>query len=559
MKKTVFFLLAGLFFAYPSHVKAETNVEPAVYYVSPSGNNSNNGSESAPLKTVTAAVAKVTAGTPTVIYLEKDAVFTETVSFPNVNPQLEIIGDNTTVRAFATPPTSGSKRVFRIENGNVKLKGLILENGFPNAVGGAIFVATGTLEIDSCIFRNNTTGASSANASGGAIASRGSSLIVRNSYFENNKAPGSAAGGAILQSGTGSSLLVENTTFSGNTNGSGDSNASTIGLYEASGGNKGPSDIRIVNCTFFNNTVASLGTNTIGAVTLHESMNTATAYLINNTFLFNKRFELTAADESESDQVKAKIIFRRNAAVRIEGETHKLYFINNVVSGYRNPIAAKAISGRTIVARNNYVVVIAEHPNVSELSAANGNIIRAQTTNAADPFLAEIAKLDAAMPDAGLADALSAAGFVPSLPITASSPLLDAGLSSYTVGETEYVPGKDLYGVDRASTSAGTGSGVDIGAFEFVENIGNPVGLSGLPIETGNFTVTQTPNEICIRNNSDSNLSFRIVQIDGRQVSASVIAGNGAELHLPKSHLPKGLLILVFNDGISTATQKVIL
>ena len=45
------------------------------FYVSNSGSDSNNGSESAPFKTIGCAVTKVAENTPTIIYLEKNATF----------------------------------------------------------------------------------------------------------------------------------------------------------------------------------------------------------------------------------------------------------------------------------------------------------------------------------------------------------------------------------------------------------------------------------------------------------------------------------------------------
>ena len=103
-----------------------------------------------------------------------------------------------------------STELFTV-NGSLTLDGLTLENGSaPN--GGAIYDNSGgTLAVTNSTFSGNTAGSGTATGDGGAIYSAGT-LTVSNSTFSHN---GSSFGdgGAIYSTGT---LTVTNSTFSGN-------------------------------------------------------------------------------------------------------------------------------------------------------------------------------------------------------------------------------------------------------------------------------------------------------------------------------------------------------
>jgi hypothetical protein len=500
MKKTLFFSILLIV----SALTVQLSVQGAVYYVDPDKADSNDGTswENA-FKTVQGALTTLGANTGT-IYLKKDATFTEHSIGPTAGANVEIIGDNTTIQAFSQSSTSGARRIFRVplsgsEVTNVKLKGLILQNGCQNgAVAGCIFIASGNLEIDSCTIKdNNSLGNSSG---GGAICNRGGNLTIKNSYFKNNTAASIGGGGAILQSKTGSSIIIENTTFEGNTANIGDNTTATaatsgsaIGLYESST-NSGPSNIRIVNCTFLNNTTVNTGVGgAVGNITLMADMN-ATAWIVNNTFIFNRR----DTDPGTGTPIeRAKTVFKRNVAVRIDGSNNTLYFINNVVSGLRNVISSASTTGRTIVAKNNYAVAVGPHANVTELAAetdANGNTINF-VISTGDPTLENITTLDANMQLTGLAAELSTDKFPPYLPTIKTSPLVEAGLASY--GDPEQVPATDQLGVVRASHDGDTGLKKDIGSFEYQATPENCIwngNTSSLWTEAGNWADGTIPS-----------------------------------------------------------------
>lgn len=568
MKKT--FLLLGAIFMCVCCFQTRA-AEPVSLYVSSTAGNdeSNQGTEEEPFRTVTKAVSVVAPNTPTVIYLEKDAVFLESgstsssrINFP-ADVQLEIIGENSTIRAFPTPPTTNQfNRIFRIASGSVKLKGLILENGYPGNVGGAIFFAGETLEIDSCIFRNNTSGETAGSTGGGgAIACRGKNLIIKNSYFQGNLCYGGSGGGAVLHAGNQGTLVVENTTFDQNTLTVGDSNGSVFSFYENNTTNKGPAKISIRNCTFYNNTITNRDAGGAGVVVLHASMNATEAEVINNTFLFDKRFPLTEADEGKSDAEKAKTIYKRNVGVRIEGTAHQLHFINNAVSGLRYAVSATHATGRKIVAKNNYMVTMGKHANVDEFDISqentadeNGNILVIQTTSTGDPLQGDVTALDGNMSLTGLAAGLSTDKAIPYLAIAdENSPLIDAGLNTYTVNETERVPSNDALGTARASSADRTGDKADIGAFEYVA--GSFTGFTESPGDDP-VLVCRQGDRILIQNGSPYTLSLSIVRPDGTILSRMRMERS---LTIHRDELPGGVLIFVFDNGISRISRKVLL
>jgi CSLREA domain-containing protein len=104
------------------------------------------------------------------------------------------------------------KRLFYI-NGDLTIHNATLADGYSD-YGGAINVNSGSLTLDTVVFRNNV-----ATQAGGAIHSGNGSdpshpptVTIINSLFYNNTA--SVQGGAINSSG---SVVVSNSTFSGNT------------------------------------------------------------------------------------------------------------------------------------------------------------------------------------------------------------------------------------------------------------------------------------------------------------------------------------------------------
>lgn len=99
-------------------------------------------------------------------------------------------------------------RIFIVASmGNLKLRNIVLANGFSDADGGAINM-TGPASLDNVTVRNSRSA-----LSGGAIADVGVPLTVTNSIFEGNRA---ATGGAIYARFGTAVLRLQNVTFSDN-------------------------------------------------------------------------------------------------------------------------------------------------------------------------------------------------------------------------------------------------------------------------------------------------------------------------------------------------------
>lgn len=533
------------------------------YYVSPSGDNANEGTTAeAPLKTVSQAIGKITDNTPTVIYLEENATFTEYVVIDKEHEvNVSIVGKNSTLRPTETLPSSPSwDRVLRVlPAGSVKLKGLVLENGFPGAVGGAVYMALGSLEVDSCVFRNNVAGQSSTTAGGSAISSRGDNadVIIKNSYFENNLAYDRY--GVILQSGNNGKLIVENSAFVNNriiSRENEDDGCATIfsGWEGSASSGNGPKEISITNCVFLNNTTTNKDASGAAVLLLSDNMNAAVATVVNNTFLFNTREEVT-----ENTPEAGKVMYKRNVAVRVEGEAHTLHFVNNVVSGLRYGVVATKATGRTINARNNYQCVLGAHGNVSEMLAteggaadANGNVlIVSMDAPGNDPTPAQIMKMFDAMPVVELASTLTTTdNFVPYLAIDATSPLRNAGVAEYLVGDANVVPAADIRGVLRNDGS------VDIGAYEYASETPGPgTGIQSLQADAWVSVYTQA-DRVVIENRTDADLALTLVGADGRRIVAMPLQRT---LSLDRAALPQGLLLIMVQHGDGCATEKIVL
>jgi len=554
MKKT--FLLLSAFFvcSFCFQLKAAN----FTYYVSPTGDDTSNDglTATAPFMTISKVNGLLSAGQSAIIYLEEDAVFTERVFFDKSGIELEIIGNNTKI--VRPTGTGGWDQTLRFNNVSVvKLKGITVENSSCKAIGGVIFASGQDMEVEDCIFKNNST--IDQPIGGSVIASRTVNLIIKNCYFENNKSlTGTGTGniayaGAILHSGVGGEFLVENSTFVGNTVDKSNSDAAGSAFYFfESSPNIGPARITIRNNTFYNNTTTSTGSGGTAVFTLNAGMTVADAYVVNNTFLFDERGTGT---ETPAE------IYKKNVIVRLEGTAHKLHLINNVISGYRFSVAATtAASGReAIVAKNNYAVVMGEHANATDIAnGVDGNIVISEgivgtwdaltTTN--------INNLDANMATTGLATSLSTDKTIPYIAIQSlTSPLVDAGLATYLISSEELIPANDILGTLRASSVGKTGDAVDIGAFEYVNNSGSGTILPQNLLEE-QILVFQQNNEIIINNNgTEKNMILAIMQIDGRKVAEMQVAGS---LSISKNMLPKGALIFMFDNGIAKTAKKIV-
>ncbi|NPA92858.1 MAG: sortase [Chloroflexi bacterium] len=156
----------------------------------------------------------------------------------------------------------GEVQLFKPRNAyplpTVTLRNLTLEYGYA-AEGGAIYISSGSLVIENCIFRNNK-----ASSYGGAIISYGASITITGSQFNSNSA---GSNGGALRSFSGS-WNIDNTIFDSNRADSGGA------LYFSS------SSLTITNSTFQYNYSATSG----GAIT--EFSNTSVT-IDHTTFLQN--------------------------------------------------------------------------------------------------------------------------------------------------------------------------------------------------------------------------------------------------------------------------------
>ena len=526
MKKRLFFGMAALLLSF--------TLSAVDIYVNPTtGNDANNGSLATPLKTIESAVFKVAANTPTTIHISKNAVVTlgAVLNF-DVNKQVTIIGQNSTLKAAELPgqkdpsglPLLGQgNRILRATAGcDLKIKGITFQNGrqVGYILGGAIYFAGNTLEIDSCRFIDNQAG-----SAGGAVAGRAKSVIIKNSYFEgNNILGGGARGAAIMQCGpaTGApgTLVVQNCTFYKNmtqVGGSGmvinifDSTDSSVGGKYSNMGN-----VEVTNCTFLENTSP---TKYQAAIDVSDS--DCGVVLVNNTFYNNS-----------------------DCAFRLL--LSKAYLANNVIVASKQGIMseAKVADGRPeMVAVNNIIVGTEGGINGSiddacftSATAANSNIV---STTAAYPLAA-----------VALASTLSTDNFVPYLAITSgSSTLVDASVAS-TLAKfgTNYVLAADNRG--RL-----TNNKKDIGAYEFNGIIPGPNAVYFPEYIAENYRITQSDNMVSVKNLSDKSFSLSVINLTGKVVYSTQVSNS---VELSKNKFGQGVFILMFNDGTKIASKKVL-
>lgn len=500
-------------------------------YVNPTtGNDANNGSQATPMKTIESAVFAVRDNTPTTIYIAKNSVIMlgAVLNFGE-NKKVEIIGQNVTFKAAELPgqkdpsglPLLGQgNRILRaVANCDLKIKGITFQNGrqVGYILGGAIFFAGNTLEIDSCKFIDNQAG-----SAGGAVAARGKSVIIKNSYFEgNNILGGGARGAAIMQCGpsTGNpgTLVVQNCTFYKNmtqVGGSGmvinifDSTDSSVGGKYSNMGK-----VEVTNCTFLENTSP-----TPYQAAIDVSDGDCDVVLVNNTFYKNS-----------------------DCAFRLL--LSKAYLANNVIVAGKQGIVseAKVADGRPeMVAINNVVVGTEGGINggiddacFTSSTGTNSNVV---STTAAYPLAA-----------VGLASSLTTNdNFVPYLAITiSSSSLVDAGIDDTTEKfGTNYVLTSDTKGLL-------TNIKKDIGAYEF----NGITGVSYPEYISENYLFSQSRNILSVKNTSDKSFSMSVVNMTGQIVYSTQVNGS---VELSKSRFGQGLFILMLNDGIKTSSKKVL-
>jgi predicted outer membrane repeat protein len=221
-------------------------------YVSPSGNDDNDGSQENPFLTISKGVLNTYSNGMLHI---ANGTYTGTLNKNiTISRNLSILGESLSGTVI---DAQNSGRIFLINSGvNVTIQNLTLINGSIADEGGTIY-NSGNLTVTDCNFVNNSA------TSGGAIRNYGNS-IVTNSNFTHNAA--SDRGGAI--SNRLGNLTVTNCQFSFNTG------TLYSGAIDNSGG-----VMHVINSTFTNNTVTNGHSGAVGGSTVNVSGCT----FINNT------------------------------------------------------------------------------------------------------------------------------------------------------------------------------------------------------------------------------------------------------------------------------------
>jgi hypothetical protein len=168
----------------------------------------------------------------------------------------KVIAQDTQINGggLITLNAENASRHFLVNTGiQLEITGLTLSNGnLPAGTGGgAIFTFSGsTLKITDSTFSNNSSG--SATAGGGAIYNQGTLIISGSTFNQNTAAAAETDGGAILSTGSDSSVDISNSTFYGNSAGTGptytNSTGGAVNIRDSDGTNT------ITQVTFANNT-----------------------------------------------------------------------------------------------------------------------------------------------------------------------------------------------------------------------------------------------------------------------------------------------------------------
>lgn len=507
-------------------------------YVAPVASGTGSGVDAANPTTFSQALGALDATGYTTLVLPNAALFQlsgGTNGFGRIpivdNSKVIIEGNNSILEG-----NGGETRILRASVGCVvELKNLTFKLGNAAAsLGGAIFFGGDSLKISGCVFEGNTAD------NGAAIGSRGKYIKISNSWFKDNYLRNSFQGGAISHTGTtaGGTLIVENTTFSNNLGKAASNPAYGTAIITAFDGNVRNylNTISITNCTFYKNRASLNDPSGYAAVQLDFLGATAptgtatTATFVNNTFYANT-----------------------NAAIRILGKQQAVSLINNVIAGD----SWDNISG----------VGIQEHGLITEFSVAEGRPAFIAKNNYIVAKYPKSAKIDDAVFAAGNSDnntlvnttsqssidnlalgtSLQTSGSpVPYLPILSSSgPLVEGGINLYS---GVVIPTTDARGVTRAVGYAGSKS--DIGSYEF-DNLTTAI----QDVLNDSFTFNQSTSEISISNHNNITISAKVFLPNGQSVYTKT---TNSTITIPKTQLPKGVLIFIVNDGKESVTKKII-
>jgi hypothetical protein len=427
-------------------------------YVDPAATDANNGTSWTDAYATMGKAFKAMTGSNNIIYLKEGATFEVTdgvstdsgkLNIPAAATDVTIEGNGATLQPkSATTNTNRMIRANATPTSTFRVRNLTIENITASShTGAAIFFGGALMEIDNCRFLNNTT----ASAAGGVIESRigASHIIIRNSEFSGNDATGTtgigALGGVIAHAGGGTgasdplggSLIIDGCVF--RNNGSSASNGSVIEVAKASSDVASwLSKVSVTNSVFYNNGGGSSEKRAaiyLMTPTTNRTHGKTATLFANNTFYGN-----------------------HNGSIYMDNDKYDITLINNVIAGIPENTTDIGVNSTkatvTVVAKNNTIVAkTAVHANIASAFDATNTLT--STTEAADVTALGLAS-DLTTPASGL----------PYLPIvSASSPLIDAGINSHT---GLIIPSKDIAGATRANGSY-SGDYVDIGAYEYAQ------------------------------------------------------------------------------------------
>ena len=238
-------------------------VAPTVIYVSPSGDDSNNGERETPVATLAHAVEIAENGK--IVLLEGTY---KTGYLGIISSDLNITGEGKVI----IDADNNNRILYVGEDAKVVLKDLIMVNGYGIEGSGALLGNSNYLTIINCTLANSTAGESN----GGAIYNVGH-LTVINSTIANNTAK---EGGAIFANDAlakGVSIAIENSLIENNT-ATGNDNLGGGAIFTQQ-----IATFSVTNTSFRNNKAES--TSSGGAIFISHS--TATLTITDSEFIAN--------------------------------------------------------------------------------------------------------------------------------------------------------------------------------------------------------------------------------------------------------------------------------
>jgi predicted outer membrane repeat protein len=367
---------------------------------------------------------------------------------PQINQQLTITGPGSSLLTIqrGVGGIASSRQAFNSFATVLSLSGMTVTGGATTGAGGGLSAVGGgpNVTLDDMVFTNN-----SANGFGGAIyLGNNATLTIRNSMITGNSA---LSGGGIFFFSAGS-LVMENTTLSGNSSTATGSATGGGGLYfdatalAAPPAGYTPNTLIIRNSTFSKNTSASFG----GAIhmdTLTGTLDIQNSTLSGNSAISGGGIALTSG---------AGALLVQNSTITLNtasgtstttggGGIFRNSILNNTITISNSIVSGNTNANAPDIQADHFTTT---HVNFSAIGSAAGFTLAADSGNNL-PFGANL-KLGALASNGGptQTDAL-----------LAGSPLIDAGSNARI--PIELTTDQRGTGFARISNAV-----VDIGAFE---------------------------------------------------------------------------------------------